>query len=122
MVRVRTDDVEYDLTSQRGPGATTHTILSGRPTSPDNFELALFKMSGGFATPRHRHNFDQFRYVTKGTYSLSPTQDVPTGWLAYVSEGTFYGPQEDRPADVLNLQLGGASGHGFLPYADFEVG
>ena len=41
-------------------------LLQGDDDSPNNYLLNVgLTGSGGWGTPRHRHNFDQIRYVLK---------------------------------------------------------
>lgn len=78
--------------------------------------------TGGWGTPRHRHNFDQVRYILKGTYPYAPGKSMPEGWIGYFPESVHYGPQ-DRPEglEMLTSQFGGASGSGFLSVARREA-
>src|SRR6202022_3839341 len=41
-------------------------LLSGDDGASDNFVLILARQDAHFATERHRHNFDQFRYPIRG--------------------------------------------------------
>jgi hypothetical protein len=44
-------------------------LLIGENGSPNNYVLTLGRAgAGGWATPRHRHNFDQIRFVIEGDY------------------------------------------------------
>ena len=48
-------------------------LLLGEDNSPNNYLLNVgLTGSGGWGTPRHRHNFDQIRFVLKGKYPVSP--------------------------------------------------
>lgn len=98
------------------PGGISFKWLSrGTPDTPDNYVFWLARQQG-FYSPRHRHNFDQFRYAVKGDFSLSPHITLKQGDLAYHPEGCFYGPQNDGTDEqiLLVLQFGGASGEGFV--------
>ena len=100
-----------------------NVLLTGQDGSPNNYVLMMNRAgSGGWATPRHRHNFDQFRYVVRGNYPLEPGKVMPEGCAAYFPESVAYGPQ-DRPEGlvVLTLQCGGASGNGFLSVSQREA-
>ena len=57
-----------DVASVRGlehRGGTFHakTLVEGTPGSPDNFKFSLSRLGTDYSGPRHRHNFDQFRYM-----------------------------------------------------------
>ena len=91
-------------------------LLHGEDDSPNNYLLNVgLTGSGGWGTPRHRHNFDQIRYVLKGKYPVSPHKIMEEGSVAYFPESVHYGPQ-DRPEglEMMVIQFGGASGSGFL--------
>ena len=76
-----------------------------------------------YATPRHRHNFDQIRCGLSGAMNYAPRKDVVAAAVAYFPEGTFYGPQRMAGESlVLLLQLGGASGQGFMCYEELQAG
>ncbi|KQP23445.1 hypothetical protein [Pseudorhodoferax sp. Leaf267] len=97
-------------------------LLTGEDDSPSNYCMQMNRTgSGGWSTPRHRHNFDQVRYILKGTYPYAKGKSMPEGWVGYFPEGVRYGPQ-DRPEglEMLTLQFGGASGNGFLSVARRE--
>lgn len=98
-------------------------LLTGRDGDPNNYLLNIGRTgTGGWATPRHRHNFDQVRYVIKGNYPVSKGLTMPEGSVAYFPEGVPYGPQ-DRPEglEMMVCQFGGASGSGFLSVAQREA-
>ena len=91
-------------------------LLQGDDDSPNNYLLNVgLTGSGGWGTPRHRHNFDQIRFVLKGEYPVSPHKKMVEGSVAYFPESVHYGPQ-DRPEglEMMVIQFGGASGSGFL--------
>ena len=51
-------------------------LLEGEDDSPNNYLLNVgLTGAGGWGTPRHRHNFDQIRYVLKGRVSRIAAQD-----------------------------------------------
>jgi hypothetical protein len=98
-------------------------LLTGEDDTPTNFCMQMNRTgAGGWTTPRHRHNFDQVRYVLKGNYPYAKGKSLPEGWIGYFPESVRYGPQE-RPEglEMLTLQFGGASGNGFLSVARREA-
>lgn len=98
-------------------------LLTGNDDSPNNYNLNIGRTGdGGWGTPRHRHTFDQIRYVLEGNYSLSPKMEMTEGTIAYFPESVHYGPQE-RPegVEMMVCQFGGASGNGFLSIARREA-
>jgi hypothetical protein len=109
-------------TMREGVLAQKH-LLVGQDGSPTNYDLNVGRAGeGGWQTPRHRHNFDQVRYVIKGKYPYSKDKVLPEGWVAYFPESVHYGPQ-DRPEglETMVLQFGGASGNGYLSVAQREA-
>lgn len=99
----------------RPGGLAFKTLSKGTEGTPENYLFVLARQEG-FYSPRHKHNFDQFRYAIKGKFNLAPGIDLEEGSLAYHPEGVYYGPQDDGTDEMilLVLQFGGASGQGFL--------
>jgi hypothetical protein len=98
-------------------------LLFGEDGSPNNYDLNMgVTGGGGWRTPRHRHNFDQIRYVIKGTLPYTETDVLEEGWLGYFPESVHYGPQErSEGLKTMVLQCGGASGAGYLSVAQREA-
>jgi len=97
------------------------TILDGDPDSPGNFALMLASLPDTYDSPRHRHNFDQFRYQLKGKFDFASDGKMQPGSIAYFPEGTHYGPQtSNEPSLTLVLQFGGASRSGYLSMQQYE--
>jgi hypothetical protein len=119
-----TTDVQWTAVSGHRAGRIEFKrLLHGMPGAPDNFELSLVRTFGDYATPRHRHNFDQIRYGVSGTMNYAPRKDLVGGSVAYFPEGTFYGPQRMAGESlVLLLQFGGPSGQGFMRYEELQAG
>jgi len=112
--------VDADQVGSMREGVLTQKhLLIGEDGSPNNYDLNTgLAGAGGWRTPRHRHDFDQIRYVIKGDYPYMDGKVLPEGWVAYFPESVYYGPQ-DRPEGLqtMVLQLGGASGNGYLSVA-----
>jgi hypothetical protein len=109
-------------TMREGVLAQKH-LLIGKDGSPINFDLNVGRTgNGGWQAPRHRHNFDQIRYVIKGTYPYGKDKILREGCVGYFPESVYYGPQ-DRPEglETMVLQFGGASGNGYLSVAQREA-
>jgi hypothetical protein len=100
--------------AHRGGGLMFKNLLLGEEGSPENYWLTLAKGDGSFHSPRHRHNFDQFRISIEGRTSIDPKKYLEPGEIGYFPEGTSYGPQQDTSENLtLVLQFGGMSGNGF---------
>ena len=91
-------------------------LLFGDPASPGNFKFGLFRQYGDFSSPRHRHNFCQFRVQIEGECDFAHDGKMTPGVIGYFPEGTSYGPQgPDIDASyVATLQFGGPSGSGLM--------
>lgn len=95
-------------------------LLKGESRSPQNYELSLVRTEGRFYGPPHRHNFDQFRYVMSGKFGEPRKLELDTGEAGYYPEGTPY-KIDSGDSEVLLLQFGGASGHGFTHYDELRA-
>lgn len=124
MRAVRAADVGFEQVGSMRDGILDQKhLLIGEEGSPCNYDLNMgLTGGGGWRTPRHRHNFDQYRYVLKGDYPYEDQKVLPEGWVGYFPEDVRYGPQ-DRPAglETVVLQFGGASGNGYLSVAAREA-
>ncbi len=107
---------------QRSRNTKTKYLLRGKPGSPDNYELfwGHYGENGSFS-PRHRHNFDQFRFAIKNPLNFAPGKDIPLGQIAYFPEGAYYGPQQSLEGNYLFIiQFGGATGHGYCAQSEVK--
>jgi len=76
-----------------------------------NLRFGYDQIGDGFFTPRHRHNFDQFRYVVSGEMNMAKDTDLQQGECAYFPEGTYYGPLTQKgPVGLLVMQFPGPNG------------
>ena len=117
---VSSDALEWKKDHPTGSLAFRY-LLSGDEDAADNFVLILARQDAHFATERHRHNFDQFRFAIRGKMNVGMGIELREGQLGYFTEGAAYGPQDDpldgsTPGERLHLtlQFGGATGHGYL--------
>jgi hypothetical protein len=113
---VHYDDVEWKRGLQHR-GGTFHYrhLLNGTPGTLGNFQFNIGQLEGDFASPRHRHNFDQFRFQLEGTMNFDRNGKMAAGTFGYFPEGAAYGPQSSEGRSVTAvLQFGGASGSGYL--------
>lgn len=91
-------------------------LLQGTPNAIDNFDLSISLTTEDFFTPRHHHNFDQVRYILNGEFSFDRGRVQKTGQLSYFCEGTYYEQKGIGKTETLLLQLGGASGSGYMSF------
>jgi hypothetical protein len=124
MKLVQGDEVEWKRGLQHR-GGTFHYrhLLNGTPGTIGNFQFNVGQLEGDFSSPRHRHNFDQFRFQLEGTMNFDRNGKMPAGSFGYFPEGAFYGPQssEGRSSTAV-LQFGGASGGGYLSREEVYAG
>ena len=116
MKLVHADEVEWKRGLQHR-GGTFHYrhLLAGEAGTPGNFHLGIGQQDGDFVSPRHRHNFDQFRFQLEGTSNFERNGKMTAGTFGYFPEGAAYGPQSSEGRSVTAvLQFGGASGSGYL--------
>jgi hypothetical protein len=100
---------------REGKSVKTSAIMHGDPSRLDNFNFRiLYDEAGDIYSPRHHHNFCQFYYMLEGDYDFGQTGHAKEGWLVYVPEGAFYGPQSGTPHTRIAVQFGGPAGSGFL--------
>jgi hypothetical protein len=91
------------------------SLFEGEPGTPGNFFFSISETLDDFFSPRHRHNFEQYRYQMVGTSDFGKNGSMKPGMLGYFPEGVPYGPQTSKErALVAVLQFGGASGSGYL--------
>jgi hypothetical protein len=117
---VQIEDIAWEKDHPTGALAFKY-LLTGDEASRDNFVLLLARQEKSFATERHRHNFDQFRFPLHGDMNVGSDGWLREGQLGYFTEGAPYGPQDDplgasKPGKRihLTLQFGGATGYGYL--------
>ena len=91
----------------------------------NNYNLIIAQQSS-FYSPRHKHNFEQFRFPLNGSFSIG-TDSVPEvvlheGELGYFPEGVEYGPQKDgeEPKEILVLQFAGPCGQGYFSWEELK--
>ncbi|VWX62431.1 conserved hypothetical protein [Burkholderiales bacterium 8X] len=101
----------------------SQSLMQGVEETPENFYLQLSQTYADFASPRHRHNFDQVRVQLKGDADFARDGVMRPGTVAYFPEGVFYGPQSIAgESATLVLQFGGASGSGYISEERFQAG
>jgi hypothetical protein len=121
---VQYDDAEWKRGLQHR-GGTFHYrhLLNGTPGTLGNFQFNIGQLEGDFASPRHRHNFDQFRIQLEGTMNFDRNGKMAAGSVGYFPEGAPYGPQSSEGTSVTAvLQFGSASGSGYLSREEVYAG
>src|SRR5260370_2580403 len=67
------------------------------------------RLNPTFVTPRHRHVYDQIRYVVEGELKYGDKR-YGVGDFLYFPAGGFYGPQEGQTVTLVDIQFTGPSG------------
>jgi hypothetical protein len=119
------DRIEWGgtLTRHRAGHMTHKVLFQGEEGSPDNYLFVLANEHSDYYSPRHRHAWDQVRFCLEGSVPIGRDLRVDAGEIGYFPEGVHYGPQEGGPDRiVLLLQVGGASGLGYLSPEQLESG
>jgi len=117
-----------DVTPVRGlehRGGTFHsrTTAAGAAGTPGNFKFSISELGTDYSGPRHRHNFDQYRFMLEGESDYGQDGPLKAGMLGYYPEGVPYGPQVNKTSIVCAvLQFGGASGSGYLQPREVKAG
>jgi hypothetical protein len=111
------------LVSHRAGHMTHKVLFQGAEGSPDNYLFVLANERSDYYSPRHRHAWDQVRLCLEGSVPIGRDSKIEAGEVGYFPEGVHYGPQEGGPDRiVLLLQVGGASGLGYLSPAQLQRG
>lgn len=125
MRAIRYQDVAASEFGLRGGGGSAgiKTLIEGTNSDIDNFAVYLQELDDSFFTPRHRHNFDQFRIALQQPYNIAPKTDLQPGEIAYFPEGAYYGPQNGKPGTtVLSLHFTGPSRARYINLPELSVG
>ena len=124
MKLVQADDIERRRgLEHRGGTFFSRTLISGKPRTPGNFKISLSENNTDHFGPRHRHNFDQYRFMISGVADFARDGKLTPGMLGYFPEGVSYGPQTNlENTFVIVLQFGGASGSGYLQPVEVKRG
>jgi hypothetical protein len=114
----------HQLVDDHRPGnRKAALLLNGREGTPANYRLALSEGgSADWTAPRHRHIFEQFRYILSGDYVIGKDDVLPAGWAAYFPQSVYYGPQIKKTnMTMIILQFGGPSGLGYWSPEQFAT-
>ena len=81
-------------------------------------EFTWRRYDKGYATPRHTHIFDQYRYNMTGKRQIKDGF-VEAGEVAFYPEGVYYGPQlQEEECTGLGLQFQGLTGIPYLTHKE----
>lgn len=127
---LRIDDVPLQKSNNArgGKGYVQYNIFDsaklGRdPHRIDNFRLNLsITEDGDMFTPRHRHDFSQYRYIIEGEADYAMGEPQRAGVLNLCVDGTYYGPTSNMVGATLVVQFGSVSGAGYIDRKDIVKG
>ena len=108
--------------AHRNDGIAFEHLLVGEEGAKDNFILTIVTTEEEYKTPRHRHNFEQIRFVLKGEMQYGPDHIQEEGTVAYFCEGTYYTQKGSDGSETLLLQLAGPSGQGYMSQRQLRLG
>lgn len=122
---------EWEVGIPHRPGAVQHKRLVNRAPnlegegSLDGLEVVVSRCVAEKTTPRHRHNFDQFRIGLGGVWDegVGRRHKLVERTIMYVPAGTWYGPhsshgtESEEPTFLAALQFDGECKGGYI---DFE--
>lgn len=93
----------------RDPGIEFKTMFRGTHGEADNYWFTLAQVREHYYAPRHRHNFDQVRFVLKGEFGFNEDQRQQAGTVGYFTEGTWYTQIGEGFSHTLVMQCENAS-------------
>lgn len=107
--------IDEEASNVRTGNLKKQVFLVGNEGTPGNFKFGLFYQTGDFYSPRHRHNFDQFRFQIEGDAHFDRNGTMLADSIGYFPEGAYYGPQSSAGSNIVAVvQFGGPSGSGYL--------
>jgi hypothetical protein len=106
-----TAKIPWTLVSKSNrPGRVHRKLVHEGSVSPGvGYTADLVFYEGGhgtFSAPRHKHNFDQIRYVVSGSPDFGHYQVASRGQSAFFPAGAAYGPETIEEAEMLLIQWG----------------
>jgi hypothetical protein len=107
-------EASHSASGLPGAGVAVYDLLMGVEGAPDNHGLQLVESNTPFATPAHRHNFEQVRVLLEGSFGIGSGLMQQAGHVGYFCEGTTYTQDTAGRSLTLLLQVGGPSGAGFM--------
>ena len=124
VLRVREDDVRgRGLDGKDGGNVQAYMYPFDPGIEGLNLRFSFDRVLDGFYSPRHRHNFDQFRYVLSGTINIGKGLALAQGECGYFPEGTYYGAQDQKgDGEALVMQFPGPQAAHFITQPEYREG
>ena len=94
---VQGDEIEW-VRGLEYRGGTFHfrNLMEGTAGTIDNFQLSMGRNDKDFVSPRHRHNFEQFRFQLEG--DLNFARDLKS------AEGEYFNGHGRNTFGLMNLR------------------
>lgn len=97
----------------RDGGANRDFRVLFKDDAPDGFNFWMGRVThydegdDAFATPRHKHTFQQIKFAEKGNIDVFPGVYINQGDLGYFPKGAYYGPQHrEKGPTSIGIQYG----------------
>ncbi|GAA2592768.1 hypothetical protein GCM10010399_24240 [Dactylosporangium fulvum] len=109
MFVLETESIEWEpVVKNHRTGKISRKFIHEGEASPGvGYTSDLVRYEGGhgvFTAPRHRHNFDQFRFTISGEPDYGQGQVSSAGGVAFFPAGAHYGPERFEAAEILLVQ------------------
>lgn len=97
-------------------------LLGNREGDAHSYRLMQSHAVTEYFAPRHRHDIDQIYMPLDGEFVYGKNLVLQPGYILYIPEGVYYGPQIRMPGLThLNYLFGGASGRAYISPAERKV-
>jgi len=113
---IHANDLEWEGAAAHRSGGVQFKTLFTNGGGANNFWFTLTQIDE-YSTPRHRHNFDQVRYMLDGGFGFGPKVQEE-GQVGYFSEGSYYEQQSQGPNTHVFVQCEGGSRSKYLSPQD----
>src|SRR3982074_1633845 len=95
-----------EITSRRDATPVVSYALLEGPKGPSSFHLDYLELAPDYGVPRHRHNFDQIRWVLEGRWAVDRKRFVGPGEIGYFPEGASYEGVNGQRTRAVLIQFG----------------
>lgn len=109
---IKSKDANNGMQVREG-GANRDFRVMFEEDEPDGFNFWIGRTvhndegDDAFVSPRHRHTFQQIKFVERGALDVTPDLYIHEGDLGYFPKGAYYGPQRrERGLTTVTCQYG----------------
>jgi hypothetical protein len=120
-------DFEWAVNVPHRPGEARSKKLIDKSGYLKALKVGVSRVLGEKTTPRHHHDFDQFRIGLEGVLDFGLNQKLTPRVIMYVPAGTWYGPEswhgENHPdaTKIALFQFDGECQAGMLSGPEIDV-